>query len=142
MLSFIDYIFDLFDVSDVDTPDVSSDEVSIPDQNENDTTGSFDNYSMEDFGQTSIQDGASESVSSMLNNGITKNSISDEEYGQITHGENSTYTNNESQNKSNPSFLGTTACECNLCSCQQYVGITGMGHLCTCGHVFEKHRWR
>lgn len=74
----------------------------------------------------------SQSVSSMLANGITTDSVSDDEYEEIV-GKN---------DKSKPAFTGnTTPGGCNLCSCKQYDGEIGMGKRCSCGHTMEQHVW-
>lgn len=123
----MDYGPDCGDSDDYDSGNADADD------NDNDS-GNADTDDMCDVADQTDSSAASgsQSVSSMLTNGITTDSVSDDEYKEIV-GKN---------DKSKPAFTGnTTPGGCNLCSCKQYDGEIGMGKRCSCGHTMEQHVW-
>lgn len=134
MFDFLEYISDLFDGSDNDLPDIDSTDSGLDDcgidATDCNTIDAGDSMYAADGTDCYETDGM-QSVDSMLNNGITQDSVSDDEYQRIAH----------DGNKGNPSFLGITAAKCTLCSCQHYDGKIGNGNCCSCGHTIEQHEW-
>lgn len=116
------------DCGDSDDYDSGNADADIYDNGDADTDDMCDVADQTDSSAAS----GSQSVSSMLANGITTDSVSDDEYEEIV-GKN---------DKSKPAFTGnTTPGGCNLCSCKQYDGEIGMGKRCSCGHTMEQHVW-
>lgn len=123
----MDYGPDCGDSDDYDSGNADADD------NDNDS-GDADTDDMCDVADQTDSSAASgsQSVRSMLANGITTDSVSDDEYEEIV-GKN---------DKSKPAFTGNaTPGGCNLCSCKQYDGEIGMGKRCSCGHTMEQHVW-
>lgn len=145
MLDLLEFISKIFEGNDAKMPDGEtmdygpdcgdSDDYDSgnADADDNDS-GDADTDDMCDVADQTDSSAASgsQSVSSMLANGITTDSVSDDEYEEIV-GKN---------DKSQPAFTGnTTPGGCNLCSCKQYDGVIGMGKRCSCGHTMEQHVW-
>lgn len=141
MFNLLEFISGIFEGNNAETPDGESMDYGFDSGDADDSGnadaddgGNADTYDMCDVADQTDSSAASgsQSVSSMLANGITTDSVSDDEYEEIV-GKN---------DKSQPAFTGnTTPGGCNLCSCKQYDGVIGMGKRCSCGHTMEQHVW-
>ena len=90
----------------------------------------------------------SESVNNVLKNGIQfqdapSDDVTDTEVNDNTEPTDSNDTDNSDGSTKKRGrhipFVGAT--KCNLCSCRQYVGKTGIGNKCVCGHDYVDHEW-